>query len=712
MRDTVDFMKTGILIPSDRELIEFFETYCSEELIELAKDFPAKSFIFINYLDIFKFSQGLAKAVEYHFVDVHDILIQAVIDSKPVNVRTDGNDISKKLKIRIIGIPAYMKQPIRDLGKKDVSKLICVDGFARSVSDTLPKDVRTAFQCLRCGHITFVDQSVGGICEEPFGGCENDTCGKKGPFKVDIGLTEQVDYQRIQIQESPDSTRGTKTRDIIVECEEDLTNKIEPGDRVTVTGILLLKRQSGKDGKKNTHEKIIRAISIEKTDIGFEDIVFTQDDEKEILELSEDPEIREKICGSIVPSIYGYEMVKKAMTLQLFSGVRKVLPSDGVILRGDIHLILVGDPGIAKSIMLRRIARLSPRGVFTSGKTASAAGLTAAAVKDQLSDGWTLEGGAAVMASGGILCIDEIGQAKDEDKSALHEVMEQQTVSVSKAGINAMLKTECGIFAAGNPKTGYFDRDESSAEQVGIPPSLWSRFDLLFILLDKPDPIMDDAISSHVLRNHQIGGMIQNKDRAKTPIFTDDEIQEASSLIEPPIKEDLLQKYIAYARAYIYPVASKEIWKIIQKLYLDIRKIKLVNPKNPVPITARSVEAMQRLCEASARMRLSNVITEEDVKYAVEVIIASLKDVGMDTSTGQLDAGMLYCGTSQSQKEKMKWSEEIFRKGASKEEYTQLMKSRHGIDKQEADELFKKIKQRSQIYQAGENLYRWTGLKN
>jgi replicative DNA helicase Mcm len=712
MRDEIEFMKTGILIPNDRELINFFETYCADELYELANDYPTKKSFYINYNEVSTFSVGLAKAISSHFHDIREILAQAIIDSKPVNIHSDVEDIKKNLAIRICGVPSFLKQQIRDLGKKDVGKLICVDGFARSVSDTLPRDVRTAFECMRCGHITFVDQSVGNSLEEPFAGCSNETCGKKGPFKIDIELTEQIDYQRIQIQESPDSTRGTKTRDIIVECDEDLTNKIEPGDRVTVTGILLLKRQSGKDGKKNTHEKIIHAVSIEKTDLGFEDIIFSQEDEDEILELSRDPEIREKVCGSIVPSIYGYEVIKEAMALQLFSGVRKILPSDGVILRGDIHLILVGDPGIAKSLMLRRIARLSPRGVFTSGKTASAAGLTAAAVKDQLSDGWTLEGGAAVMASGGILCIDEIGQAKDEDKSALHEVMEQQTISISKAGIIATLKTECGVFAAGNPKTGYFDRNESYAEQVGLPPSLWSRFDLLFILLDNPDPEMDEAISSHVLRNHQIGGMIQNRDHAKTPMFTDDEIQEAISSIEPPVNETLLQKYVAYARAYIFPVASEEIWKTIQKLYKDIRRIKLVNPNNPVPITARSVEAIQRLCEASARMRLSNVISQDDVKFAVKVITASLKDVGMDPETGQLDAGMMYSGVSQSQKDKIQWVEEIFEKGASKEEFIQLMKSRHNIDAETALSLFEKVKKRSQIYQAGENLYRWTRSKN
>ena len=373
------------------------------------------------------------------------------------------------------------------------------------------------------------------------------------------------------------------------------------------------------------------------------------------MNLSRDPKIIDKIIQSIVPSIYGYDNVKEAIALQLFSGVRKDLP-DGTVLRGNIHIALIGDPGIAKSQLLRKAIRISPRGVLTSGKTSSAAGLTAAVVKDPFNDGWTLEGGAAVMASGGILAVDEIGQIREEDKSALHEVMEQGTVSIAKAGIVSKLQADCGILAAGNPKTGYFDRYTPFSEQVGLSPALWSRFDLIFIMLDDPDSKTDREISSHILMNHRIGGMIQNRTYSKYPSHTEEEVNQVKMEIEAPISEEMLIKYIAYARTNVYPVTPPEVENCIQEFYIDIRNMKVVSPRSPVPITARSLEAMQRLSEACARMRLSNTVSIEDVEFAKRVIVTSLKDVGIDVETGKLDAGIVNCGKSQSQAEKMKLS--------------------------------------------------------
>ncbi len=366
----------------------------------------------------------------------------------------------------------------------------------------------------------------------------------------------------------------------------------------------------------------------------------------------------DKIIKSIAPSICGYETIKKAIAFQLFSGVRKYLP-DGTVLRGNIHIALIGDPGIAKSQLLRKSVHISPRGVFTSGtsgKTSSAAGLTAAVVKDPFNDGWTLEGGAAVMASGGILAVDEIGQIREEDKSALHEVMEQGTVHIAKAGINTMLQADCGLLAAGNPKTGYFDRAIPFSEQLGLSPALWSRFDLIFIMLDDPDPKTDREVSSHILMNHYIGGMIQNKTHSKFSAHTEEEVDQAKMEIAAPIGEEMLRKYIAYARMNVYPVTTPEVWEHIQQFYLDIRSVKSIDARSPVPITARCLEALQRLSEASARMRLSDTVSREDVEFAKKVFIVSLKDVGIDVETGKLDAGIVNCGKSRSQAEKMKLS--------------------------------------------------------
>jgi replicative DNA helicase Mcm len=221
----------------------------------------------------------------------------------------------------------------------------------------------------------------------------------------------------------------------------------------------------------------------------FEEIEISQDDEEMIMAMSRDPEIYENIRKSIAPSIYGYEDVKEALGLQLVSGFEKNLP-DGARIRGDIHILLVGDPGIAKSQLLRYMIKISPRGIYTSGKSSTSAGLTATAVKDELGDGrWTIEAGALVLADKGIAAIDEMDKMNNEDKSALHEAMEQQTISVAKAGVMATLKSRCSLLAAANPKLGRFDKYEPIAPQINLTPALMSRFDLIFVLTDDPESL-------------------------------------------------------------------------------------------------------------------------------------------------------------------------------------------------------------------------------
>ncbi len=236
---------TGLemMIPERRELINFFKTYYEEEILQLANEYPEKDYIYIKFMDALNYSSGLADALECHFEKTSQILLTALADVDLIKHRDDID--ANKIRIRINGVPTFLKQPLRDLGKKDIRKLICVDDFVRAITDNEPKEVKTAFVCLRCGHITPLEQT-GTKVEEPFAGCEGENCGKKGPFRVDHSQCEYVDFQTIKIQESPDSTRGTKTRDIMVECEEELTNKVEPGDRVTVTGILTLKQRTGK----------------------------------------------------------------------------------------------------------------------------------------------------------------------------------------------------------------------------------------------------------------------------------------------------------------------------------------------------------------------------------------------------------------------------------------------------------------------------------
>lgn len=698
VRDAFELGKTGIRIPQIKDITGFLETYCVDEIYTLANEYPEKNSLYIKHKDVCIFSEGLQQAFECCFLKTEPVIKQALAEAVPLKYREDIDELIEHIKIRVHAVLPTLKQPIRDLGKKDIGKLVCVDGYARLVSDTEPKSQVTAFECLRCGHVNIIYQTGDKFQEPSY--CEGDKCGKKGPYIEDETQSVYVDSQRIQIQELPDSTIGTKAQDIIVECEEELTNKIRPGDRITVVGILKLKPKYTGGSRKTINEKTIYALSIEKTDLGFEEYVLTQSDEDSIIELSQDPEVIQKIIHSIAPSIYGYENIKEAIALHLFSGIKKYLP-DGSSLRGVIHVGLIGDPGGAKTQLLRRSTQISPRGVFTSGRTASAAGLTAATVKDPMNEGsWMLEGGASVMASGGTLAVDEIGQARDEDKSALHEVMEQGTVSVAKAGNVITLKAECGLLIAGNPDTGFFDRNNGFAEQINLPPALWSRIDLLFIVLDDPDREKDTKISNHILRNHRIGGMIQNKEHSKTPLFTDNEIQNAKKEIEAPVSEDLLRMYIAYARMYIYPVASKEVSDYIKDFYVNVRSLKQKNPDNPVPITARSVEAVQRLAEAHARMRLSETITLADVDAAKRIIIVSLRDVGMDEE-GNLDAGIVYCGKSKSQQDKIGTLMSVIKSERVEDSIFATMES-YGIGKQDVKGMLSELLKRGKIWKTGD----------
>lgn len=698
--DSFFISELGIGIPSLRSLTEFFETYCIDEIYEFITGYPDKQSVCVDFSYIAKFSRGLEQAVINKYEKTLGILKTALLEVK--SIKADIHNFTEKdIDLQVCNMPAHYRKTIRALTNKDLNKLTCIEGFVKARAFPKAKMIKAAFQCLRCGHITYVDE-VDTKFEEPFAGCSDETCGKKGPFKLLIDESVFIDFQAVKLQEFPDSMKGTKPYDITVQFKNELTGQLEAGDRVSITGVLNSKQITTKEGKTCLFDYILNAVSIEKLDTGFDEYVLTDADKEEVIELSKDPEIQDKISQSIAPSIYGYQEVKEALALQLFSGVRKVLP-DGTVLRGNVNIALIGDPSTAKSQLVRRITDMSPRGVFTSGRSVSAAGLTAAVVKDELSDGWTLEGGAAVMASGGILGIDEIGQADDKDKSALHEVMEQGTATISKAGILATLKAECSVLAAGNPIKGYFDRYSPLPEQIGISASLWTRFDMIFTIFDEADPDKDEVIADYVLNNHRIGGIIQNREKAIQPNYSEADLQKETESIRAPIETEQLKKYIAYARSYIFPVAGPKVAQEIKAFYTSVRGMKLKDSKNPVPITVRSLEAFQRLTEASARMRLSNKITLEDVKFAKRLIVKSLQDIGLDEN-GTLDACLILGLRSTSQQKTIKVLKAVLNSGKTEEEAIELLQQQHGINKERSTGLIKHLKEKGELHKAPDGM--------
>ena len=629
------------------------KSYYWDEILHLAYEYPDIQSLQIRFPIIERFDMDLSKELLNNPVKVIEELETAL---KEIDLPIEKT--FEKVFIRIIDIPSKVR--IGELRSKHLSKLISVEGMIRKATEVRPRITKAAFQCLRCEHITVVEQT-GYKYEEPFAGCENDTCGKRGPFKILIEESTFVDAQKLQIQEPPEDLKGTQAQSLDIDIDNDLTGKLFPGERVIINGILKSRQRILKDGKSTFYDIILEANSIERMGTAFDELEMSQADKEIILSIARDPKVYEKTVSSIAPLIKGMEDVKQAMVLQLFSGVPKTTP-DGSFLRGDIHILLLGDPSKGKTKLMKSSQARSPRAVFTSGKATTAGGLTAIAVKDEkFGDGrWVLEGGALVIADRGVAYIDEADKMKSTDRDALHEAMEQQEINLAKAGIIATLKTRTAVFMSANPKYGQFDKYEELAEQINMPPSLLSRFDLIFILLDEPNPINDAQISEHILQTHVAGEMKQLRE-VSTELISSKKAELAAQHIIPEIPSELFRKYVAYARKNIFPVLTEQAIGHIHNLYLSLRAARSSSKTKSIPITTRQEEAMVRLAEASARVRLSQEVTLEDAERATGLMMTCLKTVGYDPKTGETDSSFLNSVVSKDQRSAIKTLKDIMK---------------------------------------------------
>ncbi|CAI50644.1 ATP-dependent DNA helicase MCM (intein-containing) [Natronomonas pharaonis DSM 2160] len=319
------------------------------------------------------------------------------------------------------------------------------------------------------------------------------------------------------------------------------------------------------------------------------------------------------------------------------------------------HSYLSNDVVSHNSQLLQYVKNIAPRSVYTSGKGSSSAGLTAAAVRDDFGEGqqWTLEAGALVLADQGIAAVDELDKMRSEDQSAMHQALEQQEISVSKAGINATLKSRCSLLAAANPIHGRFDEYEPFAEQIDLDPPLISRFDLIFTVTDQPDEEEDRQLAEHIIETNYAGELQTHRTKAATSNVSQEQVDSVTEDVAPAIDDELLRKYVAYAKRNCYPTMTEEAKEAIQEFYVDLR-LEGQSEDNPVPITARKLEALVRLAEASARIRLSDTATKDDAERVIEIVRSSLEDVGVDPETGELDADIIESGTSKTQRDRIK----------------------------------------------------------
>lgn len=535
----------------------------------------------------------------------------------------------KNARVRFKNLIGEQELFIKNIRSKHLGKMISIEGIVRIASEVRPQVTNAKFECPSCGTIISVLQ-IDTKFREP----NRCSCGRRGGFK-EISK-DMVDAQGLTIEEASDNlTGGEQPKRMKIYLKEDLVDpKMEtrttPGSRVKIIGILKEIPVTHSSGSILTKfDLAIEANNVIPMEESFDDIKISEEDERTIRELATDPELLTRVVKSIAPSIWGHSDVKQALALQLFGGVKKKR-SDGTDMRGDVHVLLVGDPGVAKSVMLSFVSGVAPRARYVAGKSTTGAGLTAAVVKDEFLKGWSLEAGAMPLANKGLICIDEFDKMNEEDRSAMHEAMEQQTITISKATVQATLRAQTAVLAAANPKFGRFDPTQSIPKQVNLPPSLLSRFDAIFIMRDIPSRDRDESIATHVLMEH--------KQEVKHDV----------------IDKDLLKKYISYSKQKYDPSLTDEAIVLMKEFYVGLRNQPQFGdtPNRPIPIGARQLEALVRLAEAHARMRLSKKVQKRDAEVAIQLVKHYLMEVGYDEETKSIDIDKIG-GTGASQRNKI-----------------------------------------------------------
>lgn len=641
---------------------EFFSTKYKDNVFEALEKYPDQRSVVVDYLDLEMFDPDLADLLIEKPEQIIDASKKAIKNIDPLRKNADLN-------IRLENVTNNI--PLRFLRSKYIGKFISVDGIVRKTDEIRPRIVTATFECRGCMRLHEVAQSSNMITEPSL--CSD--CGGRS-FRLLQEESEFLDTQTVKLQEPLENlSGGEQPRQILVVLEDDLVDTLTPGDIVRVTGTL----RTVRDEKTRRFNNYIYGNYTEHVEQEFEELQISPEDEEEIIELSKDPHIYDKIIKSTAPSIHGYRDVKEAIALQLFGGAGKEL-EDKTRLRGDIHVLIVGDPGIGKSQMLKYVSKLAPRGIYTSGKGTSGVGLTAAAVRDEFG-GWSLEAGALVLGDKGNVCVDELDKMRDEDRSAIHEALEQQTISIAKAGIMATLNSRCSVLAAANPKFGRFDSYKSLAEQIDLPSTILSRFDLTFVVEDKPEEEKDRNLARHILNTH--------KDDTMT--FE----------IDP----ELLRKYIAYARRNVHPVLTEKAMDVLAEFYVSMRNSS-IDDDSPVPITARQLEAIIRLSEASAKIRLKTQVDPEDAHQAIRLTQACLKNVGYDPETGKIDIDKVEGRPPKSERDKFRILIEVVKE--LEEEYggrapTNIliseMADRYNVSEEKVEEVVRILKHKGVIFE-------------
>jgi len=703
-------MSTTDLYDDDYETAAgFLDTYYRDELGQLLQKYPKdQDYLAVSYRDLTRSNAiaevaeelGYASARDFFHGEpdtVHDLLAEAA-DTWDSPVDVDLTDLT----IRITDLPDDVTYGVGELWKAESGDFCGVRGQVQKLDRVRKRPEMLAYECQRCATTNKVPQVDDGEKQEPH---ECNGCERQGPFVIDFEESRLEPYQLARVQEPPEETQGGSADYIDVPLTNGLVGAVTAGDRATFSGKQHLQESGGDEGLFDPYLKP-EGAEIEETD--FEEVDTDEyRDEIEAIASGEYGDPLEVIVDSIAPKVFGHEDIKRGMALQLFGGVRVEYP-DGSVDRGDIHVLNIGAPGTAKSTLLRAAEELAPRSMYASGQGASAAGMTAAAVRDDFgSSEWALEAGALVLANKGIACVDELDKVDDDARSSMHDALESQRVNVNKAGINATLPAQTSLLAAGNPKYGRFDKhaSESLSEQIDLGPTLLSRFDLIFMLEDNPERETDTDVSKHMVSGREKGKLHADPSVDADRVETDQ--------IEPTIPAETLRAYIAYAKQNVTPILSEDAKEVYKDFYVGMR-VEGADEDSPVPVTARSLEALHRLGEAKARTRLSDTITAEDAEFVVSLVERSLNDVGVDPESGEYDADIVETGMSKDQREKIQTVldtvEEIEMQnemGAPIGEVMQAL-TEDGFSQSQRENLIRKAKNEGKLYEPSDDHLRRT----